>query len=142
MNDDIEMTYTVRVDGGRTVEMTGMQEDLHKILVAMRAVRSEPAPFLTGIDYVLGTEEHKAVASLDLLNFLHPDTAGLVMCQAITKAWPDAGQDRLDLLNLATEYMSGLDDSSRRTFLIGFKEHRSLYSDYIWHALMRATESK
>lgn len=113
-----ETTYSVRVDDGRTVEMTGMQEDLDKILAAMQAVRSEPVERLTGIDYVFGTEEHRAVGSLDLLNLLHPDTAGLVIREALDRG----RQGQMDILDLARQYVDGCEADARISFLGSFKD--------------------
>ena len=192
----IVTTYIVRVDHNHTVEMSGDQADLDKILAAMRMMREDytvsefvsdwqewinrhdgdtvealrvalfqrdtayeevkqllherwnaeletsKVDRLSGVDYVQGTEEHGVVGSLDLLNLLHPETAGLAMCQAITKAWPDAGQDRIDLLELARQYISGHDYPERHTFLSVFSYARSKYSPAIWSALMGAASSK
>lgn len=137
-----ETTYTVRVNDGRTVEMTGMQEDLDQILAAMQATATEAAERLTGIDYVLGTEEHRAVGSLDLLNLMHPETAGIAMYQAIERVWPAADQDRLDLLNLAAEYLVGQTISSSRSFLFAFSTRTSKHGPAIWSALIGAQAAR
>lgn len=52
MIDDIETTYIVRVDDGRVVSMTGLQEDLHKILTAMKSSRSKSSYTLIDIDAI------------------------------------------------------------------------------------------
>ena len=113
----METTYVVRVDGGRAVEMSGMQQDLDKITAAMRATAAESADRFTGIDYVLGTEEHRAPGSLDLLNLLRHETAGLVIREALDQGRPD----QTDILDLARQYIDGCDGEARVS-LSSFKD--------------------
>lgn len=134
-----ETTYTVRVDGGRVVEMTGMQEDLDEITAAMRATAAESADRFTGIDYVLGAEEHGAVGSLDLLNLLHPETAGVAINEALRKLWPDRIDEREDVFDLARQYMAGCDEVDRNEFFIPFAVDKSRDRPYALAVVRRLT---
>lgn len=99
-----ETTYTVRVDDGRVVEMTGMQADLDKILAAMRA------------------HEHKPLSAVDLLLMLHPWGAGKVIKQARSKARWMGKEDAMEALISECKQHFAKDDEEGHAFDLAIQD--------------------